>query len=120
MWRRLSAAIAEQQDRLDARTGLVLDGAESPPGWTDRVNALLEKAREHLAGDRLLEGWQEVYDVRQSMGDAIGESAAGTPVERARAELRMARTILDATTRASTCARPTRARSSSTCRSSSR
>lgn len=129
MWRRLSAAIAEQQDRLDARVGLITETSARGREWTTRVNGMLEAARGYLYGDRILEGWQQIYDVRQAMIDgyarntlathrvsmreeardaltggrlravesllADGGGPAGGGEVAARAELRMARTILD-------------------------
>jgi len=67
---RLAAAIAEQKDRLDARTGLVRDGRRIRNGWSSEIRRMLEQARLCLEDDRLLEGWQSVYDVRRAMIDA--------------------------------------------------
>ncbi len=60
MRRRLSTAISELQDRLDARTGLIDDG-------TRAVDLMLHRARQYLLDDRILEGWQEIFDARLAL-----------------------------------------------------
>jgi len=67
---RLAAAIAEQRDLLAARTGLMPDGRRIQNGWSAKIYQMLEHARLCLEEDRLLEGWQSVYDVRRAMIDA--------------------------------------------------
>ncbi len=66
---RLAAAIAEQNDRLSARTGLMSFG-RMRNGWSSEIRLMIEHARLCLQEDRLLEGWQSVYDVRRAMIDA--------------------------------------------------
>jgi hypothetical protein len=60
MRRRLSAAILELENRIDARSGL-------EDGDASGIVRMLRHARECLARDRVLEGWQEVYDARAAI-----------------------------------------------------
>jgi hypothetical protein len=63
MRRRLSAAISEIQDRIDGDIGLM-------PGEDTRgIELMLYRARRYLAVDRVLEGWQQVYDARLALVD---------------------------------------------------
>ncbi len=63
MRRRLSAAIAEVQDRLDGGMGLV------PDPDTTGIDLMLYRARRYLATEKVLEGWQQVYDARLALVD---------------------------------------------------
>lgn len=123
MRRRLAAAIAEVEDRLDGGMGLAPD--RDPGG----ITTMLDRAREHLAGERVLEGWQQVYDARLALVDlytaetlaaqrvcireeardlltggrlravetllAADEGGSPPPEGRARAQVQQARSVLD-------------------------
>lgn len=57
----VSTAIEELQDRLDGRVGL--------SGDVGAVQAMLYGAWRFLVEDRLLEGWQQIFDARLALVD---------------------------------------------------